>query len=229
MQKREKILLCVMPYGLAAYLWFSLTSPALVAGQDKTTELEGKKQEKIELETKLFDLQRTQKAHAELEKEINLLRSSVPKSPDLDLLVIDIEKMCLDSGMDLVGLKPPEADRLQAMQKLEEESQSQSTASGKLALGAKSQDRNKPAKPADKAKPGEATTNETGLSKLVMECHVTGDYPGYITLMKRFETYERVVGVNHIMVNLPPPAGDKKTRDPKELDISFMLTAYYLP
>jgi hypothetical protein len=227
MQKREKILLCVMPYGLAAYLWFSLANPALVAGADKSTELEGKKQEKIELETKLFDLQRTQKAHAELEKDIEQLRSSVPKSSELDLLIIDLEKMCLDSHMELVSVKPPEADRLKQMESLEEAAQTETTAPGKLALGAKSQERARTSKSGDKAKTSGAV--ETGLSKSIVEVSVTGDYASYIDLMRKLEGYERVVGVNQIKVDLPPAAGDKKTRDPKQLAINFLLTAYYLP
>jgi hypothetical protein len=217
-----------MPYGLAAYLWFSLANPALVAGADKGTELEGKKQEKIELETKLFDLQRTQKAHAELEAEIEQLRSSVPKSSDVDLLMLDLEKMCLDSGMELVSVKPPEADRLKQMENMEKESQKDTTPAGKLALGAKTHEKTRAEIAAEREKAA-AGVLETGLSKSVVEVTVSGDYPSYINLMRKLEGYERVVGVNQIEVDLPPPQGDKKTRDPKQLEIKFMLTAYYLP
>jgi len=48
--------------------------------------------------------------------------------------------------------------------------------------------------------------------------------------MRKLEDYQRVLGINQIELEVPSETGGiRKTVDPSQLQISFLLTAYYLP
>jgi hypothetical protein len=234
MSLRDKILVCLVPFLLAAILWFGLASQAYVDWQEKDKQIEEKNQEQTQLKTKLANLARVDKERAALNLDIEALRSAVPKSPDLDILLIDLEKMCLDSSMDLVSVDKPDAKSLSDTQAQDAEAKELASASGKLSVGAKSKDVALGAK-ADKSKtPGgknevKSAEEEAGLNKQVLSVTVIGDYPSLIELMKKLQGYERVTGIGKITIGLPD-AKDKGKGDPsKQLKISFLLTAYYLP
>lgn len=223
-QTREKIVLCVVPYLLGGYLWVSVTSPVFTERQEKDTQLNKKRHEQIELETKLHDITRLQKEKGELERSIQSLRSSVPKSPDTDVLLIDLENMAAVSGVDLVAIEPPEKDELKQMEEV----------TSTPAKGGPSEVK-KEEKPAMSAAPAMGKTKqptaeeESGLSKEVLLVKVTGDYPSFIEFMRRLESYQRVIGITRVEAKLPAATGDKKVQDPKLLQIAFFMTAYYLP
>jgi Tfp pilus assembly protein PilO len=234
MQFRDKILLCGAPYLVAGFLWFGVTSPALVADQEKNGELAEKQKEHIDLTTRLSDVQRQQEERARLDREIGDLRGSVPKSPDIDILLIDLEKMCLSSNMDIVGIEPPEKEK----EKLAQESEPTAQAGGApqarpgLALGQQQLGQalagNVPGRAAGAAKAGPGAPVETGLSRLVKQVTVTGDYPGLVELMKKLESYQRVISVNQVEAEVPQEVSQKKAAV-RHLMVSFLMTAYYLP
>lgn len=237
MQVREKVLLCGMPYLVAGYLWFALTNPALMSGQDKNSQLAEKQKEQIELKTKLFDMARLEKEHARLEKEIADLRGSVPKSPDIDILLIDLEKMCLESGMEVVAVEPPEKEKQKTFDE-EELPPPAATSMAETRPGlarAKEQLARVAAgtvaaqQPDGRAAAGAAPQEETGLSKLVKQVTVAGDYPGLVELMKKLESYQRVIGINQVEAEVPPEVGQKKVQEVRHLIVTFLVTAYYLP
>jgi len=220
-----------MPYLLAGYLWTALTNPALISGQDKDTELVEKKEEQARLQTKLNELNRIKQEHANLEQQIGQLRGSVPKSADVDILVRDIEKMALNSGLDVLGFEPPEKEKMQRLGgSAEPEEAKPPGAKLGQALGARGLAPEKPAlagKPASKTASAEA---EIGLSKRVLRVKLMGDYPSFIKFMTMLEDYQRVLGINQVELAVPFESGGlKKTVDPSQLQISFLMTAYYLP
>lgn len=232
---RDKILLCFVPFLLAAILWFSLASQAYTDWQEKDKQIEEKNQQQTQLRGKMANLARVNKEITALNLDIDSLRSAVPKSPDLDILLIDLEKMCLDSSMDLVAVDKPDAKSLSDTQAQDAEAKELASASGKLGVGAKSKEVALGAKAADKPKLAggknevKSPEEEAGLNKQVLSVTVIGDYPSLIELMKKLQGYERVTGIGKITIGLPD-AKDKGKGDPsKQLKIRFLLTAYYLP
>lgn len=227
MQTREKILLCVIGYIIAVVLWFSGASQALTEHQTKTDELDAKLKEQTELKIKLSDLSRLQQEKVKLEGEIDQLRGSVPKSPDIDILIIDLEKMALESGLDLVSVEEPDKDKLRATEAADQEAAAP-------AKGPKGPAQPKPDEPralganptADKAKPAEV---ETGLVKQFMLVSAQGNYAGAVEFMKKLQAYQRVIGVSQVEVGYPTEGKEQKDLDSSELKISFLMTAYYLP
>lgn len=240
MQSKEKVLVCAIPYLAAGYMWFALVNPAFLAGQDKSNELVEKKKQQIELKTKLFDLSRLEKEKNELTRQIEQLRDSVPKSPDMDILMIDLEKMCLESGMDIISVEEPEKEKQQQLEKMEEEARShpeqgEVTPEQGINLARKlvgvapvaPGTVGKASSSANNAKQGEKV--ETGLSKLVKQVMLTGNYPEFVKLMKKLESYKRVIGVSQIEAELPAEIGKSKAQEVRQLVITLMITAYYLP
>ena len=236
MQTRDKVILCAVPFLTSGYLWFSLVNPALLAGQDKSNELAEKKKQQIELKTKLFELARLEKEKSTLTNEVEDLRGSVPKNADMDILMIDLEKMCLESGMDIISVEEPEKQKQQQLEKIEEESHAhpasgRTTPADSLNLARKlvgvAPITTGATPPATNAKP--ETKVETGLSKLVKEVTVTGNYPSFVKLMRELESYKRVIGISQVEAELPAEIGKSKAQDVKQLVITFLMTAYYLP
>lgn len=258
MQTREKILIAALPSVLAAVMWFAVTSQAVTDWQAKDQELKDKAKEQVVLRSKIANLNKLKNDQKMLEVTIESLRASVPKSADIDLLMIDLEKMCLESGMDLVSVEPPGKDKLKEIAQEDKEQQALANTGNKLSLGGKNKaaalgspkesdkdkekdkDKDKDKKPKKgkrppKEKPKEVLTpeQEAGLNTLLVECSVTGDYPSFVELMKKLETYQRVIGINQIVIDLPElTESDKKKQKielNKNLDIAFLLTTYYLP
>lgn len=252
MQTREKILTCALPSVLAAVMWFGVTSQAVTDWQAKDQELKDKDKEQVVLKSKIASLNKLKNDQKRLEVDIEALRASVPKAADIDLLMIDLEKMCLESGMDLVSVQPPGKDKLKEIAQEDKEQQALSNTGSKLSLGGRNKaaalsgpkaddkdkdkkDKKGKAKAKVKEKPKEVLTpeQEAGLSTILVECTVTGDYPSFVELMKRLESYQRVIGINQIEIDLPEDSDSDKKKQKielnKNLEITFVLTTYYLP
>ncbi len=237
MKRNEKILVCAVAYLAAGGLWFAVASPAFNDSQQKSTELAAKTQENTELKIKLSDNARLQREHQQLQAEIDQLRGSVPKSPDVDVLIIDLEKMVLDAGMDIVSIDTPTPEKLKQVEESQGEEAPATPGAPRVSQAVSGG--LKPAAPAQAPKPaapqppgtkasGPAPV-ETGLERQVLQVTVQGSYPDFIELMKKLEAYQRVIGVSQVELGFPTTGKETKAPDSKQLKISFYMTAYYLP
>jgi|GEM_PF-2224195 len=256
MQTREKILVAALPLVLAVVMWFAVTSQAVTDWQNKDQELKDTEKEQLVLKSKIASLNKLKDDQKKLELDIESLRSAVPKSPDVDLLMIDLERMCQETGMDLVSLKPPNKEKLKEIADEQKEQTELAETGSKLSLGGKNKDaaisrpktgedtdkdkgkKDKKAKGKSKAKkekpkPVLTPEQEAGLNTLLVECVVSGDYPSFVELMKKLEAYQRVIGVTQIQIDLPEISQSAKQKQKvelnKDLKIGFLLTTYYLP
>ncbi len=174
-----------------------------------------------------------------LETEIGTLRGAVPKSPELDLFLIDLDKMCNNAGVDLIAVEDPDPETIKAIDVSEEEVHKISNeTSGKL-LGSKNLDKGK----ISQAKNEPPTEDKTTLKKLIKEVTVSSDYDGLVSLLKKLEHYERITGVKKLSVVVPEEKDSAETRQQtsnpaaeraKKLGLhqpvmSFVMTLYYLP
>jgi hypothetical protein len=241
MATREKLLLSIGGYLIAIALWFLVAQPSLTEVQTKMEDLSGKQKKQTELKIKLADNARLLKEKQVLEGDIEQLRGSVPKSPDIDILIIDLEKMCLDSGLDLVSVEEPDKDKLRLMEQPEESTSptppkvsgvtgAAGAAAGQQGAAATPEASKPPTAPgaANKANAPSAEV-ETGLVKEHLLVQAQGSYAGTVELMKKLESYQRVIGVNQVEVGFATEGKEQKKPDPKELKITFLVTAYYLP
>jgi Tfp pilus assembly protein PilO len=260
MDIKIKILACVAPYGIAAAVGFAMVQPAWEEYSSKTTAVSEKKTEAEELTTKLSQRARIQKEKEELEAAIATLRDAVPSSPDQEVLTIDLEKMALESGLDVIAIKAPDAEELRKAGFAEETSGTPTAgsnmAAGKQQLADKVKQTTAPVAAAAGAiagaaakGPADSVSPDGGLAKNIVQIKLLGSYKSLMTFVHKLETYQRVVAVSELHATLPkaeknaaatgkaqaqlPDETDVSEGDdqgnPELLNISLMLTTYYLP
>lgn len=236
MDLRVKALVVLLPFIIAAYVGFSMLQPALQDVSTKDSSIGEKNTENENLETKLAGAGKVKIRQQQLSAEIEKLRSSVPKSPDIDLLTIDLEKMCKDAGMNMVALLP--SKEVPGTPKTDDE---------KTAALKKKQDKLKNILKggADgsgtSAKEEDEPQNELATSS--KQFIVTGDYDGLEKLVHEMETYQRVLKINDIAFRVPKSTTAKEKvkiddsalsegdegGDSRLLFITMTITTYYLP
>ncbi|HEY9715603.1 MAG TPA: hypothetical protein V6C72_19170 [Chroococcales cyanobacterium] len=237
MQQRERILIAMLPFLAAGALAYTLVKPALEEDQKQADALKDQKMQLDQLQNKVKQIGKAQSEQRHLESDIDSLRGSVPKSPELDLLIIDLEKMCSQCGVGLVAVEQPSADVMHQLDISKDELNDVAATAeqGKLSLGSKSL----PAKNNSQLKANEkAAVEQSPLKKAITQVFVTGEYAGLVDLMRKLESYERVIGIRNIAVAVPTqslnvdqnPASDRAQRlKLKQPLMSFIMTLYYLP
>lgn len=231
-----KIVICIAPFLIAAYVGFSMLQPSIEEAGLRETEVNEKKAEAETLQRKISDESKMQAKQKQLEADIASLRDSVPKSPDMDLFTIDLEKMCKEAGMDLISIGPSKVD---PNAPVEDKSSKLKKSQDKLknALKATGTD----AKASDKDEEDAPPANE--LEETSRQVVVTGDYNGLQKLVHELETYQRVIKINDITSRVPKketgkeiklpdeaiPSENEPVGNPNMLYISMNLTTYYLP
>lgn len=228
-----KVALIAIPLLASGVLGATAVYPAFLEDQQKRSEVATRKQDNDRLLAKLRQKTQAEEERRNLESEISNLRGSVPKAPELDLFLIDLDKMCSETGVDLVAVENPEPESLKALDSSEEEvNKMVEESQGKL-IGAKSADQKKDVSGKVIEQP-----DQTALKKLVKEVYVTSDYDSIIKLMQKLERYQRVTGVRQVAIALPGEASDGQTvpaaERAKKLGLhqpvmSFLMTLYYLP
>jgi hypothetical protein len=238
LKAQYKLALGLLPFLISGIFVSTSLYPNYLEDREKRGEVAAKKLENDTLLSRLGQKGKAESERKGLENQISALRGSVPKSPELDLFMLDLEKMCADSGVDLIAVEPPDAEALKTLDSSEEEVQrlvNESSGQGKL-LGSKSLEK----------KPAVLTNNKTtadqedktALKKLVKQVYVTGDYDGVVKLMRRLEHYERVTGVKQVCVAMGGEKNDGPTVPAAERGqrmglnqpvMSFLMTLYYLP
>jgi hypothetical protein len=231
---RYKLLLGLLPFVAGAALASAAVIPAYHEDQAKRQDVNDQKRQNDALLVKLKERQQAERERTNLENDISNLRGAVPKTPELDLFMLDLERMCADSGVDLIGVETPEAETLRNLDASEEDMKEVMDITAKPGT----------AKPPVNKSQTSATTqpekNQTALKQMIKQVYVTSDYDGLVRLMHKLETYQRVTGVKQVTVAMPiagnEGGGENLTSAErgKKLGLhqpvmSFLMTLYYLP
>lgn len=234
MTPRTKVLLCVMVFVIAFAIVYSGAYPAYSEFQLRSNELKEKKQENQQYLNKLAARAKADLERQSLENQIRDLRKAVPKEPELDLVMLDLENMCRDSKVDLVGVENIDPEVLAKMQ------------SADKAKADKNNNSLNPLKPFaapfaqlglknDQKKDASEIAEQSSFKQLSKQVYVTGDYDGFVKMMRRMETYERVIGFNNIVISVPSKdvkdvaAAKAEKLKLKQPLMTFVMTIYYLP
>ena len=210
---KSKIMLCVLPFIIAGGVVAGLVVPQYNDYNDKNTNLESRKAEQKDLETKLADSAKILKEKTDLENAIAALRGAVPRTPDLELLYIDLERLCQSSGLELLSIAPSTEAK-------------------------KAEDPKAKGKDAKKDE-----TADVGLVKKSVQIKIYGSYKNLMTLVEKLEHYQRVVIIGDVHMSVPQGGQGQKAdpfseadlgagSQPGDPDFSHMklsLTTYYLP
>jgi Tfp pilus assembly protein PilO len=237
MKTQYKIAVASIPFLLAGLVLSSMTYPKYLEDKDKTSELTQKDEQYKQLQLKLQQRVKAESDKKTLETDIETLRGAVPKSPELDLMMIDLEKMCVNSNVHLIAVETPSQELMRQISTSEDEIKELiGEREGKIGLGTATLQKSGTT-PGAKV---EAPPPESGLKRLIKQVYVSGDYNGMVGLMKRLESYQRTVGVEEISIAIKTSAGGESNEHSaaseraQKLGLSkpvmaFLLTLYYLP
>ena len=239
MKAQYKVAICMLPLLALGIFGSSVVWPIYLEYQQQTVELTSKKHENDMLLNKLKAKNLAESERNNLETEIGTLRGAVPKSPELDLFLIDLDKMCNNAGVDLIAVEEPDAETVKAIDASEEEMHKISNESSGKLLGSKNLDKSK----STQGKNEPLAEDKTTLKKLIKEVVVSSDYDGLVSLLKKLEHYERITGVKRLSVVVPQEkdsaeanvqSNNQSAEKAKKLGLhqpvmSFVMTLYYLP
>jgi len=222
-------------YGLTILVFALLVYPAITEESAKIADLAQHKQQKEQLDIKLKEKLRVDSEKQALVADIASLRNAVPKEANVDLLLIDLERLAKQANVDLIGFETPGTEEVKESHK--EINEMLEDLKGNQAAKAKAKP--KDAKPAavPNAKPADIGS-ELGLKQIDKEVYVTGNYSAMVQFVRNIEAYERVMGVSHVVIAVPKEEAksetDKATERAKKLKLNqpvmcFLLSIYYLP
>lgn len=220
-------------YGLAILVFAMLVYPAVTEESAKLVDLAQHRQQKEQLDIKLKEKLRIDREKQALVADIASLRNAVPKEANIDLLLIDLEKLAKEANVDLIGFETPGTEDVKETHK--EMVEMLEDLKGKQAK-AKPKDAKAAAAPVG-AKPADVGS-ELGLKQIDKEVYVTGSYSSLVQFVRNIEAYERVMGVSHVVIANPKEEAkaetDKASERAKKLKLGqpvmcFLLSVYYLP
>jgi hypothetical protein len=232
MKTYYRIGFAMLPLVGAAVLASTTVYSVYLEDQQKRGEVNNTRNENDRLTAKLNERKAAERRRDLLESDISMLRGSVPKAPELDLFILDLEKMCTESGVDLISIETPDADALRALGTSEEEVKQIQEEGRPLSMGSKSLGRD--GRKGSSAKP----QDQTALKQLTKQVYVTSNYDGIIKLLKKLESYQRVTGVKEVCVAMASDGSQTDTTTAAERAkkfglnqpvMSFLMTLYYLP
>jgi hypothetical protein len=241
MRSSIKLAIGLLPFLAAGAMGSYVVLPAYQDDQSERADVASKQAENDLLVAKLRDRKKAETERKTLEGDIDMLRGSVPKAPELDLFMLDLEKMCKKAGVDLIAVETPEPEAMRNLDTSNDEMQKAAQTGSKIGLGSKTMEKRQQGQASDEHEPKE---DQTALKQLTKQVYVTGNYDGIVALMKELENYQRVTGVRQVCVatagdkeevqaqSTQNGAGDraKKLALPENQPVmSFMMTLYYLP
>lgn len=241
MHPAARMLICALPYLVTVYLLLSIVQPTLHDATQKGDELKQLTTQYDEIKGKLVEKEKLQEQQLLLTRDIRKLRSAVPQEPQMDILVLDLERIADISGCDLLGVELPEVNRKDKnsrgiMDSIMEEIE------GRLPIRpvAKAPAPTPPkALPPPGAEPPDQN-QPAGLEHVVKRVYVSGSYPELVAFLKGLEGYQRVVGVRDLIIALPEDdsrevtnktvAAEKAKKYPMDQPVmTFLMSVYYLP
>lgn len=233
-----QIIICALPYVLAVAVLIGFVQPAWDMSSRTQGELETLSAEFDRLSVKVREKAALIRQKRELDEDIQRMRASVPARPDMDILLIDMERLSEESGTDLIAIEPVSDNKKDKggenfMDSIIAE------VGGKLTPPANKP--SSPAKPKQKALKAEEVVdqNPLGIQQIERRVYVAGSYNELIGFLKRLEAYQRIVGIRNLNIAMPEDsdkemlktAASEKARN-LELDqpvMTFLMSVYYLP
>ncbi len=242
MSRDMQIFLCTVPYLFALAIGFSYIPPGLDEVKRLNTEIETVRGEYQKLSDRLKEKEALAEEQRKLDKDIQKVRAAVPPSAQMDILMIDLEKISDLSGVDLIAIEQPAADK--GKEKKGSVMDSIVAEMGGKGLGAP-QAAEKPAiapnAPGQKApvKPKEEDSDTLGIQRIERRVFVAGEYSQLLDFLKKLEAYQRIVGIQDLQISAPPskdsetaktPAGERaQAMELQKPVMTFIMNVYYLP
>jgi Tfp pilus assembly protein PilO len=239
MSRSMQIIICSLPYVITVFLLIGFVQPAWDMSSRSQSELQTLTIEFDRLAKKVKEKEVLIEQKHQLDQDIQRMRASVPARPDMDILLIDMERLSAESGTDLIAIEPADDKKKEKGENLMDSIIAE--VGGKLApAAAKPGTSAKVRQPAIATKPEEASTqNVLGIQHIERRVYVSGSYGELMNFLKRLEAYQRIVGIRNLIVAMPENsekemlktmASDKgKSLELDQPVMTFLMSVYYLP
>ncbi len=242
MSQSMQMILAGFPYVLTIFLLLGYISPSFETASRTSAELKTLTDEFDRLAQKVKEREVLLEQKRVLDNDIQRMRAAVPPAPDMDILLIDIERLSTEAGTNLISVEPPSADG----KKEKSENIMDSIIAevgGRIAPPAKppaAAQTPPPKIPQPGVKPEEKREeNPLGIQSVERRVFVSGSYAELVDFLKRLEAYQRIVGIRNLVIAMPED-GDRDTlktlasEKGRNLDLNqpvmtFLMSSYYLP
>ncbi len=225
LSKREKMLVGVLILAVSTVPFFQLTIPAWNKYNEFNTKIKELQNKLFETGSKIKKLERLKSENQKMLKKVEGQKIYLAKSYEIDFLVQDLKKICDESLISLESFTPtnPEPVNIVLEKQLEADS-----AGGQ---------RNKLKEALEKLKGQDLPID---LYRFPVEVRVAGNFSEVLELLKKLETYGRVISVENISIgkiqskdfgggNRLSKSKSKKKAETGGLLSTFDLVAYSLP
>jgi Tfp pilus assembly protein PilO len=238
LSRSMQIIICALPYVLTLFLLTIYVQPAWDMSSRSQNELQTLTVEFNRLEQKVREKEALIRQKNELDRDIQRMRAAVPTKPDMDILLIDMERLSSESGTDLIAIEPATDDKKGKGENLMDSIIAE--VGGKLTPPAnKPNTPTKPQQPAVKKQEEPADQNILGIKHIERRVYVSGSYAELMSFLKRLEAYQRIVGIRNLNVAMPESneretlktmASEKgRNLELNQPVMTFLMSIYYLP
>src|SRR3982751_2926091 len=106
MSNSMQLIVAGLPYVITIFLLLGYISPSFESYLRTEGELKSLTNESDRLLQKVKEKEVLLEQKRLLDKDIQRMRASVPPSPEMDILLIDVERLSDQSGADLISVEP---------------------------------------------------------------------------------------------------------------------------
>ncbi|MBX9695181.1 MAG: hypothetical protein K2Z81_22535 [Cyanobacteria bacterium] len=236
----RQLFLSILPYLVTVVLLISIVQPSLTEAYILGEQVDTSRKTFEDLSEKIKNRQQLIREKLRLDNDIEKLRSSLPRAPELDMLLLDIEKMSEQSHTDLIGLEPRDDSKKEKPNNFMESLLAE--VEGRLPINTLQQKQQKKAiqpNAPKKEEPEDPDANPFGLRRVERRIFVSGDFNELNSFLKRLEAYRRVVGVEDLIVASPESEDRESVKTlaserGSQLAVNkpimtFLMNIYYLP
>lgn len=243
MSNSTQMIIAGLPYVITLFLLLGYISPSLDSANRTKAELTTLTNELDRLAKKVAEKEVLLEQKRVLDKDILRMRSAVPPAPEMDILLMDIERLSDETGTDLIAVEPLSNSKKEKgggenlMDSIMAEVGGRITPPGTTATTAPPRQK-APALPLGKPEE-KLEENPLGIRHIDRRVFVSGTYSQLVSFLKKLEAYQRIVGVSNLVIALPENSERETIKTlasekGRSLDLSqpvmtFMMSVYYLP
>ncbi len=236
----RQLFYAILPYLVTVVLLVSIVQPSMTEAFILHEQVETSRKTFEQLSEKIKNRQQLIREKMQLNAEIEKLRSSLPRDPEVEVLLLDLEKMSEQSNTDLISVEPQDESKKEKQSNLMDSLLAE--VEGRLPISPmqeKQQQKNANKKPNAPKQEEDADANPFGLKRVVRRLFVAGDFNELNLFLKRLEAYRRVVGVEDLIVAMPESDEKESVKTlaserASQLSLNkpimtFLMNIYYLP
>jgi len=218
LQPRERMMLWGLGLFLVVALFYVLVySPRTSTNADLAAQLATDRAEMATLQAQAKHKDALEQQIAAAQGAIQTFEAKLPGSKDVPNLLVQLDALAHQSGVDLVSIKPSPLKPATAPQA--------AVAQPPSIAGPTAQ-----APPPKQSAPQNTSTLLAGYQEFTVSIRVQGTFPTVLAFVRGLETFPRFLAISDVAVRPAPPAKDRPSASSQPLlAMDVTTTAYVVP